>query len=179
MTVSHVLGCGMQKGATEYYRGVQIEPSLLPKVQVDIVVSKVPVRAGYRKGEACALHRPYRRRQDLRLRRGKRCQGAHRRRGLRRLAGRRITSIPFESQNAGFQILLPIFTHTERAAQSNGRLFSREKDIECTSRKSAAQTRKKEEKFCWSGKEICRRRSDELRSEGDPCAIESGASCAL
>ena len=45
MTVSHVLGCGMQKGATEYYRGVQIEPSLLPKVQVDIVVSKVPVRA--------------------------------------------------------------------------------------------------------------------------------------
>lgn len=44
MTVSHVLGCGMQKGATEYYRGVQIEPSLLPKVQVDIVVSKVPVR---------------------------------------------------------------------------------------------------------------------------------------
>ena len=45
MTVSHVLGCGMQKGATEYYRGVQIEPSLLPKVQVDIVVSKVPVRS--------------------------------------------------------------------------------------------------------------------------------------
>ena len=45
MTVSHVLGCGVQKGKPEYYRGVQVEPTLLPKVQVDIVVSKVPVRA--------------------------------------------------------------------------------------------------------------------------------------
>lgn len=44
MTVSHVLGCGVQKGKPEYYRGVQIEANLLPKVQVDIVVSKVPVR---------------------------------------------------------------------------------------------------------------------------------------
>ena len=45
MTVSHVLGCGVQKGKPEYYRGVQIEANLLPKVQVDIVVSKVPVRS--------------------------------------------------------------------------------------------------------------------------------------
>ncbi len=45
MTVSHVLGCGIQKGKPEYYRGVMVEPSLLPKVQVDIVVSKVPVRS--------------------------------------------------------------------------------------------------------------------------------------
>ena len=44
MTVSHVLGCGIQKGKPEYYRGVQIEANLLPKVQVDIIVSKVPVR---------------------------------------------------------------------------------------------------------------------------------------
>ena len=44
MTVSHVLGCGAQKGRLEYYRGVQVEATLLPKVQVDIVVSKVPVR---------------------------------------------------------------------------------------------------------------------------------------
>lgn len=43
MTVSHVLGCGIQKGKPEYYRGVEIEASLLPKVQVDIVVSAVPV----------------------------------------------------------------------------------------------------------------------------------------
>lgn len=43
MTVSHVLGCGVQKGQPEYYRGVPVEANLLPKVQVDIVVSKVPV----------------------------------------------------------------------------------------------------------------------------------------
>ncbi len=43
MTVSHVLGCGVQKGQPEYYRGVPIEANLLPKIQVDIVVSKVPV----------------------------------------------------------------------------------------------------------------------------------------
>ena len=45
MTVSHVLGCGIQKGQPEYYRGVQVEANLLPKIQVDIVVSKVPVRS--------------------------------------------------------------------------------------------------------------------------------------
>lgn len=45
MTVSHVLGCGVQKGKPEYYRGVQIEANLLPKIQVEIVVSKVPVRS--------------------------------------------------------------------------------------------------------------------------------------
>ena len=44
MTVSHVLGCGAQKGQPEYYRGVPVEANLLPKIQVDIVVSKVPVR---------------------------------------------------------------------------------------------------------------------------------------
>ena len=45
MTVAHVMGCGQQKGKPEYYRGVPVETNLLPKVQVDIVVSKVPVRA--------------------------------------------------------------------------------------------------------------------------------------
>lgn len=43
MTVSHVMGCGIQKGRPEYYRGVMVETNLLPKIQVDIVVSKVPV----------------------------------------------------------------------------------------------------------------------------------------
>ena len=43
MTVSHVLGCGVQKGKPEYYRGVQIETNLLPKVQVDIVICTVPL----------------------------------------------------------------------------------------------------------------------------------------
>ena len=44
MTVSHVLGCGAQKGRQEYYRGVPVEASLLPKIQVDVVVSAVPVQ---------------------------------------------------------------------------------------------------------------------------------------
>ncbi len=44
MTVSHVLGCGIQKGKPEYYRGVEVETNLLPKIQVDIVVSAVPVQ---------------------------------------------------------------------------------------------------------------------------------------
>lgn len=43
MTVSHVLGCGAQKGKPEFYRGVQVEATLLPKVQVDIVVGATPV----------------------------------------------------------------------------------------------------------------------------------------
>ncbi len=43
MTVSYVLGCGVQKGRPEFYRGVEVEATLLPKIQVDIVVSKVPV----------------------------------------------------------------------------------------------------------------------------------------
>ncbi|MCF0159445.1 MAG: adenylate cyclase, partial [Bacteroidaceae bacterium] len=45
MTVSHVLGCGQQKGRPEYYRGALLEATLLPKLQVDIVVSKIPVRS--------------------------------------------------------------------------------------------------------------------------------------
>lgn len=44
MTVTQVLGCGMQKGRPEYYRGVEMETSLLPKIEVDIVVCKIPVR---------------------------------------------------------------------------------------------------------------------------------------
>ena len=41
MTVTQVLGCGTQKGAPEYYRGVQMEMQLLPKIQVEMVISKV------------------------------------------------------------------------------------------------------------------------------------------
>lgn len=44
MTVTHVLGCGTQKGKPEFYRGVMQEINLLPKIQVEMVVSKVPVR---------------------------------------------------------------------------------------------------------------------------------------
>lgn len=44
MTVTQVLGCGIQSGKTEFYRGVETEINLLPKVQVEIVVAKVPVK---------------------------------------------------------------------------------------------------------------------------------------
>ena len=43
MTVTQVMGCGIQKGAGERYRGVEMDATLLPKVQVDVVVSKIPV----------------------------------------------------------------------------------------------------------------------------------------
>ncbi len=44
MTVSKVMGCGVQRGSHEYYRGVEIASNMLPKIRVDIVVAKVPVR---------------------------------------------------------------------------------------------------------------------------------------
>ncbi len=43
MTVTDVLGCGMQKGQTEYYRGVEVETTLLPKIKVEVVICKVPL----------------------------------------------------------------------------------------------------------------------------------------
>ncbi len=45
ITVTQVLGCGAQKGQTKYYRGVEMDMTLLPKVKVEVVVSKVPVTA--------------------------------------------------------------------------------------------------------------------------------------
>ena len=44
MTVTNVLGYGVQGGRTEFYRGVEFETHLLPKIKIEIVVSKVPVR---------------------------------------------------------------------------------------------------------------------------------------
>lgn len=44
ITVTNVLGCGMQKGQAEFYRGVEVEANLLPKVKAEVVVCKVPVK---------------------------------------------------------------------------------------------------------------------------------------
>ena len=44
MTVTHVMGYGAQKGKPEYYRGVLVDSNLLPKIQVEMVVSAIPVR---------------------------------------------------------------------------------------------------------------------------------------
>ena len=43
LTVTQVLGCGMQKGRREYYRGAEVETTLLPKVKLEVVISKVPL----------------------------------------------------------------------------------------------------------------------------------------
>ncbi len=43
MTVTQVMGCGIQKGAGEKYRGAELDATLLPKVKVEVVVSKIPV----------------------------------------------------------------------------------------------------------------------------------------
>ena len=43
MTVTQVMGCGVQKGSGERYRGVEMDATLLPKVKVEVVVSKIPV----------------------------------------------------------------------------------------------------------------------------------------
>ena len=43
MTVTQVMGCGIQKGAGEKYRGVELDATLLPKVKVEVVVSSIPV----------------------------------------------------------------------------------------------------------------------------------------
>lgn len=45
MTVTQVMGCGIQKGAGEYYRGVELDATLLPKIKVEVIVSGIPVDA--------------------------------------------------------------------------------------------------------------------------------------
>ena len=43
ITMTQVMGCGIQKGAGEKYRGAEIDVNLIPKVKVEVVVSKIPV----------------------------------------------------------------------------------------------------------------------------------------
>ena len=43
MTVTQVMGCGIQKGSGEKYRGAELDATLLPKIKVEVVVSKIPV----------------------------------------------------------------------------------------------------------------------------------------
>ena len=43
MTVVQVMGCGIQKGAGEYYRGVEMDATLLPKIKIEVVVAKIPI----------------------------------------------------------------------------------------------------------------------------------------
>ena len=43
MTCTQVMGCGIQKGSGERYRGAEVDATLLPKIKVEVVVSKIPV----------------------------------------------------------------------------------------------------------------------------------------
>ena len=43
MTVTQVMGCGIQKGSGERYRGIELDSTLLPKVKLEVVVSTIPV----------------------------------------------------------------------------------------------------------------------------------------
>ena len=43
MTATQVMGCGVQKGAGEKYRGVEMDATLLPKIKIEVIVSKIPV----------------------------------------------------------------------------------------------------------------------------------------
>ena len=44
ITITNVMGCGVQKGARSYYRGVEMDMNLLPKIKIEIVVSLIPVK---------------------------------------------------------------------------------------------------------------------------------------
>ncbi len=43
ITVTQVTGCGIQKGTGQMYRGVEMDMTLLPKIKMEVVVSKIPV----------------------------------------------------------------------------------------------------------------------------------------
>ncbi len=43
MTMYQVMGCGIQKGSTERYRGAVVDSTLIPKVKVEVIVSRIPV----------------------------------------------------------------------------------------------------------------------------------------
>ena len=45
MTVTQVMGCGIQKGTPEKYRGVPVDTTLLPKIKVEVIVSRISVDA--------------------------------------------------------------------------------------------------------------------------------------
>ena len=87
MTVTQVMGCGIQKGTSEKYRGVPVDTTLLPKIKVEVIVSKHQCGCCGGGCQEGTVHRPYRRRQDLCVQRDPRGQDPHRRRGLCRPAG--------------------------------------------------------------------------------------------
>jgi len=43
MSASQIMGCGIQKGTDERYRGVPVDSTLLPKIKIEVVVASIPV----------------------------------------------------------------------------------------------------------------------------------------
>ena len=81
MTVTQVMGCGVQKGAGEKYRGVEMDVTVLPKVKVEVIVGSIPVDKVIETVKN-SLYRTCRRRKDIRLQCTEGCQGSYRRRRL-------------------------------------------------------------------------------------------------
>ncbi|MBQ0059063.1 MAG: ammonium transporter [Lachnospiraceae bacterium] len=43
MTVTQVMGCGVQKGSGTHYRGAEVDATLLPKVKVEVIIGNLPL----------------------------------------------------------------------------------------------------------------------------------------
>ena len=53
MTVTQVMGCGVQKGAGEKYRGAEVDATLLPKVKVEVIGGNIPVEKVIETAKQC------------------------------------------------------------------------------------------------------------------------------
>ena len=65
MTVTQVMGCGIQKGSGEKYRGAEVDATLLPKVKVEVIGGNIPVEKVIETAKKMSLYRSHRRWQDL------------------------------------------------------------------------------------------------------------------
>ena len=94
MTITQVMGCGTQKGHVNYYRGIKVEEAaLLPKMKLEVVVSKRTGGGCIRDSQESSLHRQYRRREDFCVRSGKCSEGPYRRAGYDALQESKRTEI--------------------------------------------------------------------------------------
>ena len=53
MTVTQVMGCGIQKGSGEKYRGAEVDATLLPKVKVEVIGGNIPVEKVIETAKKC------------------------------------------------------------------------------------------------------------------------------
>ena len=53
MTVTQVMGCGIQKGSGEKYRGAEVDATLLPKVKVEVIGGNIPVEKVIETAKQC------------------------------------------------------------------------------------------------------------------------------